>query len=316
MKLFILSLFVALAGHSVAQSVEQAKKLFEAKKTEESRKILITIDDDHADYATAQFYLGRIAFDQKNYEDALSFFEEVVDHNENSADYQEWLGNAMGNVAKDANLFRQGLLAPKMKAAWERAIELDPKRTGPRFSLIEYYTQAPGFMGGSMENAEKTAREIIALSPAEGHRALGNVYAQQKKNNDAEKEFLEAVRLNPGYTTALANFYVSQNMLDKAFGLFDDALKKNPDDMLASYQLGRTAAISGQRLDQGEACLKRYLTYQPKLNEPSHAGAQMRWGQIQEKRGNKVEAKKLYEAALQKDASLKEAKEGLERVSK
>jgi hypothetical protein len=35
-----------------------------------------------------------------------------------------------------------------------------------------------------------------------------------------------------------------------------------------------------------------------------------------EKAGKKSEAKKLYEAALKGDATLKEAKEGLERVSK
>jgi hypothetical protein len=42
----------------------------------------------------------------------------------------------------------------------------------------------------------------------------------------------------------------------------------------------------------------------------------MRLAQIKEKRGNKVEAKKLFETALKQDGSLKEAKEGLERVSK
>jgi len=36
--------------------------------------------------------------------------------------------------------------------------------------------------------------------------------------------------------------------------------------------------------------------------------------QIKEKQGKKEEARKLYELALKTDASLKEAKEGLERV--
>jgi hypothetical protein len=65
-----------------------------------------------------------------------------------------------------------------------------------------------------------------------------------------------------------------------------------------------------------ELCLKKYLNYQPKQNEPSHAGAQMRLAQITEKKGNKAEAQKLFAQALKADASLKEAKEGLERVSK
>jgi len=86
--------------------------------------------------------------------------------------------------------------------------------------------------------------------------------------------------------------------------------------MLAQYQLGRASAISGQKLDRGEECLKKYLTYTLKANEPSHAGANMRLGQTQEKKGNKLEAKKRFEAALKQDNTLKEAKEGLQRVSK
>jgi hypothetical protein len=85
---------------------------------------------------------------------------------------------------------------------------------------------------------------------------------------------------------------------------------------MATYQIGKTSALSGQRLERGEVCLKKYLTYQPQKNEPSHAGANMRLAQIMEKAGKKTEAKKLYEAALKGDATLKEAKEGLERVSK
>lgn len=315
MKCLLFCFFLLVSVATSAQSVEQARKLFEAERLQEAEKILKSLDDDHRDYAAAQYYLGRIAYQQNDFEKALEYFEEATDEKEDVADYQEWLGNTLGTVARDANVLRQGMLAPKMKSAWEKAIELDPKRISPRFSLIEYYLQAPGFMGGSMENAEKTANEIKALNPVEGHRALGNVYARQKKLKEAEKEYIEAARLNPAYTSVLAGFYVSQRMHEKAFALFEGVLKQNPADMSAAYQFGRTAAISGLRLNEGEAYLQKYLTYQPKANEPSHAGAQMRLAQIQEKRGNKPEAKKLYQAALQKDASLKEAKEGLQRVS-
>ena len=42
----------------------------------------------------------------------------------------------------------------------------------------------------------------------------------------------------------------------------------------------------------------------------------MRLAQIKEKKGQKAEAKKLFETALKEDGTLKEAKEGLERLSK
>lgn len=316
MKSLLLILLSIIAWSGSSQNLEQGKKLYEGRKPEEASKIFSMIAPGSNDYAAAQYYLGRIAFDEEKYEDALDFFEEAVGENDRVAEYHEWLGNAMGNVASTANVLRQGLLASKMKAAWEKAVELDPKRLSPRFALIEYYTQAPSMMGGSMEKAESTAREIIRLDASAGHRALGSVYAKQKKMTEAEREYQEAVKINASNAPFLANFYLSQNQFEKAFTLFEDALKRNPDDMLAHYQFGKTAAISGKRLPEGEASLKKYLGYQPKTNEPSHAGAHMRLGQINEKRGNKSEARKLYEAALRQDGSLKEAKEGLERVSK
>ena len=124
------------------------------------------------------------------------------------------------------------------------------------------------------------------------------------------------VKIDQTYQASLANFYTGQKKYDKAFALFEEALKKNPDDYVAIYQLGKASAVSGLKLDRGEECLKKYLAHQPGVNEPSLAGANMRMGQIKEKRGNKPEAKKYFETALKLDGSLKEAKEGLDRSSK
>jgi len=278
--------------------------------------LLEPVKDDNTDYAAAQYWLGRIAFDQKKFDDAQDYFEQAVDANDRIADYHNWLGNTYGTIAKDANPIKQGILAPKMKSAWEKAIALDPNNIEARISLIQYYTQAPGFMGGSYEKAREAAAQIVRLNAAQGHRQFGNILVSEKKVAGAEKEYLEMVKADPAYTQVLANFYVNQKQYDRAFALFEESLKKNPDDYIATYLIGRTAAVTGQKLDRGEECLRKYLTYTPKQNEPSHAGANMRLAQIHEKRGNKVEAKKFYQTALAMDGSLKEAREGLDRTSR
>ncbi len=295
---------------------EQARKLYELKKYEEAKAILKKIEEDDKEYAEGQYYLGRIAFDQKEYDDAQDFLEEAIDVNDKVASYHYWLGNTYGTIAADANPIKQGMLAPKMKSAWETAVLLDPKLIGARESLIQYYLQAPSFMGGSVDKAKIEAQQIMKLNAAQGHRSMGNIYVHEKKIAEAEKEYLEMVKADPNYTNVLGTFYANQKLYDKAISYFEDAVKKNPEDMTAIYQIGKMSALSGQKLDRGEECLKKYLVYKPKENEPSHAGANMRLAQIQEKRGNKAEAKKLYEVALKQDANLKEAKEGLTRVSK
>jgi tetratricopeptide (TPR) repeat protein len=310
-------LFILFATVSVfGQSVITGKQLWEQKKYAEARKQLLAIKKDNKDFAAAQYYLGRVAFDEKKYDDAEEFFETAIDTNDKVADYHTWYGNTLGTIAADANLFKQASLGPKMKSAWEKAVQLDPKTVDARESLIQYYLQAPAIAGGSVDKAIEMANEIKKIKPSEGHRQLGNIYYREKKYAEAEKEFIAMTKADVTLTPGLANFYVLQKQYDKAFALFETSLKQNPDDMLATYQIGKLSAVSGQQLDRGEACLKKYLTYTPQKNEPSHAGANMRLAQIMEKRGKKSDAKLLYELALKGDATLKEAKEGLVRVSK
>ncbi len=313
---FLLSLLflVFIISIAEAQSVlQKGKTAYENNKKAEAKKVLATIDDDQSDYAEAQYLLGRISFDEQDYESAADFFEEASDTNPKNPNYHNWYGNALGNIAKDANPLSQGILAPKMKAAWEKAIELDAKNMDARLSLIEYYTQAPGFMGGSYEKAYQMASQIKMIDLSEGHRAAGNIYYREKKIVEAEKEFIAMVKADPKKISGLASFYAQQKQYDKAFTIYENELKMD-NNMLVVYQLGRLSAVSGLKLEQGEMHLKKYLAYQPQKNEPSHAGAYLRLGNIYEKKGNKTEAKQAYSLSLKLDPNTKEAKEGLERV--
>jgi tetratricopeptide (TPR) repeat protein len=298
------------------QSLTSGKQLWEQKKYAEARQQLIQVKKEHKEYAAARYYLGRISYDEKKYDEAEEFFETAIEINDKIAEYHTWYGNTMGAMAADANIFKQATLGPKMKSAWEKAVALDAKAIDARESLIQYYTQAPAIAGGSVDKAIEIANQILAINPAQGHRQLGNIYYREKKYAESEQAFIAMVKADPSLVSGLANFYTLQKQYDKAFTLFEDALKTNAEDMLSIYQIGRTSALSGQRLDRGEECLRKYLNYTPKSNEPSHAGANMRLAQIMEKRGKKTEAKALYTLALKGDANLKEAKEGLERVSK
>lgn len=312
--LIIVFLTTAAFGQS---SLDKGKRLFEQGKYAEATGILDAVDEDDGNYAAAQYYLGRIAFADKKFDDAADYFEEATESkNGEVAEYYTWLGDTYGTIAGQANILRQGMLAPKMKAAWEKAIALDSKNLGARLSLIQFYTQAPSLMGGSMDKAKEMARQIKTFNAVQGHRSMGNLFVREKNMTAAEGEFIEMVKLDPNTLSILGNFYMSTKAYDKSFALFDEALRKNPLDMAAAYQLGRTSAVSGQRLDDGEAHLLKYLAYTPKPNEPSHAGANMRLAQIYEKKGKKNDARLKYEAALKIDNTLQEAKDGLSRVSK
>jgi len=315
-KLFLCIWLFSFQTFDQKNDIEKAQNLITHKRYAEAKKILNAFNSKQADYHQARYFLGKIAFNEEQYEDAAVYFEDAIAANDKIADYHNWLGNTYGTIAQNANVLKQGMLAPKMKSAWERTIELDQNNLDARTSLIQYYIQAPGFMGGSVSSAKTVAAQITKLNAAEGHRQMGYIFAYEENFTEAEKFYKMMIESNPDYYFHLSNFYLSQKQYPEAFKIFESAIQKNPSDYMAVYQMGKTAAISGQNLDKGEASLKKYLQYTPKSNEPSHAGANMRLAQIKEKQGKKNEAKVLFEAALKSDASLKEAKEGLERVSR
>lgn len=305
------STFIYALGQS---PVDKGKSLYEAKKYTDAEKILVAIPTTTSDYPAAQYYLGRIEFDKKNYEKAVEYFEIATKKDAKKSDYFNYLGRASAEMAVLASIFSKPSWASQARKSWETSIALDSKSIEPRLSLIDFYSMAPGVMGGSMDKAKAMANEVMKLNEAEGHWRLGSLFASENNTVKAEEEFAKMVKANPDYVKNLAGYYADQKKYEKAVELFEEALKRTPNDYQTLYKYGRTSAISGLKLDRGEECLKRYLTYTPQYGEQSIAAAYMRLGQIREKKGNKAEAKKNYEMALKLDDSLKDAKAGLERV--
>src|SRR5262245_27598811 len=103
------AILVFLSTQLLAQTgkVDQGRSLYEAKKYTEASKLLESVDDDDKEYAAAQYYLGRIAFDQKNYDDAADYFDEATEANPKMAEYFVWLGDTYGTIAPDANVVKQ-----------------------------------------------------------------------------------------------------------------------------------------------------------------------------------------------------------------
>jgi tetratricopeptide (TPR) repeat protein len=201
-----------------------------------------------------------------------------------SSDLQRQLGDAYGFAAQKAGMLSKMGLAKKCKAAYDKAVALDPGNIDARWSVMEYCRQAPGFVGGGMDGAYAQAEEIRKLDPNRGR-------------------------------IALATLYVSEKKMVEAFGLFDEALKEDPASYIALYQLGRLSAMTGQRLDQGIANLRKCLTLAPPPGQPGAAPVNWRIGNILEKKGDKAAAKAAYEAAVAADANFVPAIESLRKLN-
>src|SRR6476660_3394121 len=96
---------------------------------------------------------GKAAMLRNDAEAAAALFEKAVAQNPKSAEAHYLLGTAYGSQAETAGIFGQASLAGKTKDEFEKAVELDLNLLDARFGLIQFYTFAPGIMGGSYDKA-------------------------------------------------------------------------------------------------------------------------------------------------------------------
>ena len=155
-----------------------------------------------------------------------------------------------------------------------------PKR---QYALFNFYRSAPAIIGGGADKARTQAQEIQKLDVVRG-------------------------------TLALVELSVADKKYEEAFETLENFRRSHPEALDAVYQIGRVAALSGQRLDVGAAALKEYLAHTPNDNQPPLWAAHWRLGQIFEKQGDPATARAEYEAALKLNPTQPQLIEAMKRL--
>jgi tetratricopeptide (TPR) repeat protein len=302
---------------AASPKTEEAVRLFDAHRVAEARPLFeAAVAEDPSD-ARAAYYLGRVLLSADEVEKAVESLEKAVALDGNRVDYHLWLGRAFGAKAMRASVFQQPSLAGKVRREFEKASALDPANLEARFGLIEFYLRAPGVMGGSLAKAQEQAAEIRKRDALQGHRAVGRVAEYERWHDAAREEYSAALRDFPEKSEPyywMGAYYERQKDFTRAFETYEKLLEKKPDEAGACYAIGKTAAVSGEKLDRGVECLKRYLSRTPGADEPSLAWAHYRLGSVYEKKRATELAKAEYTAALALDPTLKDARKALSAI--
>lgn len=160
---------------AVAQDdLQTGLQLFEAGQLVEARQFFEALHRQQPTNTSAPFYLGRIAYAEKNYEQAVPWFEKAVDGEQCNADYHMWLGRAYGRHVEQMNMFRRFRhlsLVRNVLTHFKKAVGCDPTHLAAHWALMQYYRDAPGFVGGGRKKAEEQVAIITRLDPAEGQKA-------------------------------------------------------------------------------------------------------------------------------------------------
>jgi tetratricopeptide (TPR) repeat protein len=271
---------------------------------------LAATEDASALYRQAQELMRREQFAA-----AIPLLEKCVAAVPGNSKFHQWLGRAVGLEAARNGIVSGAMSVRKVRAELERAIELDPLNLEARQDIAIMYRALPGFLGGSNAKAADQIAFMRRHDPALAAQLEGDFLAADKKYDAALTAYNESAKLNPRAMIQVRISLVHQQRKEweNAFAALERALTFDSSHPLALYQVGRTAALSGQLLDRGEKCLRTYIAMpvREELENPSLAAAHFRLGNILEKKGNPAGAREEYETALRIDPKQKLAREAL-----
>lgn len=305
--LLILVLPILLCG----QSVDEGVVLMSTRKYADAKVIFESILKKDNKNAAAHYRLGQIFMSNQflDADEAVDHMEEAVDLNPQSADYHYGLGAALGIKARDAGVIKQAFLAPRVKGAFEKAVQLNPSLVEAHAGLVEYYRRAPGFMGGDMAKAWSEAEVVIGLDELRGRPLKANLFLADKKNAEAAQEIklLTANRSKDWRAWRVAgNFFFRNQMTDDAITSLEKYASLRPDTADSYTWLAR-AYVQKKDADKAILNAKKALTLDNDFAQALEALAQ-----AHELKGQKKEAKGFYQKLLSMNPP-EERKKNLEK---
>ncbi len=175
--------------------------------------------------------LSQVRLGQKNTKDAIALAEKAAQLAPTNADYQAQLGVALSARMPELGFMQQAMVAGKMRKAFERAVELDPKNFNGLVGLARYFANAPEIAGGSLTKAAEFAARLKEVNPFLGESELGRIAERGEQFADALAHYEAAAQLKPDAASAPFNcgrMLVKLGRKDEARARFESALKLNP----------------------------------------------------------------------------------------
>jgi tetratricopeptide (TPR) repeat protein len=261
--------------------------------------------------------LSRAYFAMELWDEAVKYGEKAVSLEPQNATYHLWLGREYGRKAGAVNPLSAAGLAKKAKNEFERAVQLDPSNIPARLDLAQYYTEAPGFMGGGVDKARAQAAAIQASNPGAAHLILARVADKERRYSDAESEYRAAIQQaeNPAdMWLQLASFYREHGRVDDMQSAVRSAIALPRKPAESYFDAGSELLLGSRDYPAAVDYLQKYLTSGELVESAPAFRAHYLMGQLQEKMGHNGAAASEYQASLALASGFIPAQKALSRV--
>ena len=191
---------------------DKAEKFFQQNNFAVAKPLFEDFLKENPNHLKSLEYLGDMYGAEKNWDKSKYYYEKLKTLKPNEANYFFKYGGVLGMKAKNANKFAALGMIPEVKAAFEKAIALNPKHIQARWALVELYIQLPGIVGGSERKARKYSDELLAISPVDGYLSKGRIEEYFDNYDKAEIQLKKAHEIGKSKTTYLKlyNLYATK----------------------------------------------------------------------------------------------------------
>jgi len=253
------SLLSAFAADTVfaADPLAGPRQHYENTKYQEA---LAALRDQPRDPETL-LLLGKVHFGLEDFRKAQETLEEAVKAQPASPAWH-WLGKAYGRRAETASFLSAPGLASKCRQAFEKSVSLDPANTEAMSDLLEYYLEAPGFLGGGTDKAVALAARIGLRDPAEHQFALARIAEKKKDYAAAEQHLRKAMSLHPGdigRALDVASFLARRGRTTESDTAFQQAAAIHAGSPKLLFAQAQALVEAKRDLGRARQLLERYL---------------------------------------------------------
>jgi tetratricopeptide (TPR) repeat protein len=271
-RVAVLALMLAVTAAGQGQPLEQAERLYQ--RTE--YKAALALLKQQPRTAPVLYLEGRCWYHAGDFKQSVEALEKAVAADGRNAGYVNWLGKAWGRRAEQANIFRAAGFAGRARDAFEKAVELDPRRLEALNDLFQYYIEAPGIMGGGVDKAQSLLAKIKAVDTADFHTAQAQLARKRKDFAAEEAELRRAIAAapnRPGKTADLARYLAQRGRSKESDALFAEAAHRWPEDKGLTFAHAETLVESKRDFESARKLLTRYLSMPLTPDDPSREDA-------------------------------------------
>lgn len=102
-------------------------------------------------------------YSQQSYAESAALLEQLVEKYPEQARFHHALGRAYGRMAQQADWYDAMTLVRSTRQALEKAVELDGRFVAALEDLMQFYENAPDFLGGGQHKADSIRIALHAL---------------------------------------------------------------------------------------------------------------------------------------------------------